>query len=443
VALYPDSLLSQIFMASTYPLEVVEAERWVNQNSGLQGDELAAALESQNWDPSVKSLVNFPDVLIMMSEKLDWTQKLGDAFLAQQADVLNTVQELRRRAQEQGNLKTTEQQVVAVEQQDIVIEPVNPQVIYVPVYDPTIIYGAWPYPAYPPYYWYPHRYSHPTPYFFGPGFAVGAAWGYAWGRCNWHGGDVEININQNANFNRHINRDHYVRNYQRVDHFDEHGVGKWHHSPVDRKGVPYRDPRVARTYNRTSPTAAIQSREAYRGRADQGRQDIGRNVVTQPENHPENHQNIAQRPAASSGNVVNQSGVSTRPVPNQKPAISRNSSGGNVSNQPVNRQSVAPQPATNQKPVVSRDLSSGYVSNRGEAFQGVDTGSAARNVSARGQTSRQATPASSSTTRSSSVQTGSAPSSNTRSSVPTSGTPSGSPRNPGGAGGAGNAGGRR
>ena len=167
IALYPDSLVSQILMASTYPLEVVQADRWAKANKTLKGDALTKALEAQSWDPSVKSLVNFPQVLAAMSEKLDVTLKLGDAFLAQQKDVLNAIQRLRARAQAQGNLKTTKEQTVIVEppatpttvveqpaaQQTTVIriEPTDPQVVYVPTYNPTVVYGAWPYPAYPPY----------------------------------------------------------------------------------------------------------------------------------------------------------------------------------------------------------------------------------------------------------------------------------------------------
>ena len=190
IALYPDSLVSQILMASTYPLEVVEAARWVKANKTLKGDALTTALERQNWDPSVKSLVNFPQVLDMMDQKLDLTQRLGDAFLAQQKDVLDAVQRLRSKAQAQGNLKTTKEQTVIVEQPEpqttvIRIEPTNPEVVYVPTYNPTVVYGAWPYPAYPPYTYAPYY-----PYggavaagalAFTAGVALGAAWGYAWG----------------------------------------------------------------------------------------------------------------------------------------------------------------------------------------------------------------------------------------------------------------------
>jgi hypothetical protein len=155
IALYPDSLLAQVLMAATFPLEIVAADRWVNQNKDLRGDQLNAALDKMKWDLSVKALVPFPQVLAMMSEKLEWTQTLGEAFLAQQADVMDTIQKLRARAQAQGNLKTTKEQKVIVQEQEIVIEPASPTMIYVPAYNPTVVYGAWPYPAYPPYAYYP------------------------------------------------------------------------------------------------------------------------------------------------------------------------------------------------------------------------------------------------------------------------------------------------
>lgn len=215
IALYPDDLLTQVLMASTYPLEIVQADRWAKKNKDMKGDVLAKALEEQPWDPSVKSLVNFPQVLTMMGEKLDWTQKLGDAFLAQQKPVMETVQKLRAKAQASGNLKTTKEQVVKVEKEVIIIEPASPQVIYVPTYNPTIVYGTWAYPAYPPYPVYPPGYVPGAAAFsFAAGAAVGAAWGYAWGHSNWHGGEVNVNTNRNTNINNNINRSQYQQKYQ-------------------------------------------------------------------------------------------------------------------------------------------------------------------------------------------------------------------------------------
>ncbi len=279
IALYPDSLLSQIFMASTYPLEVVEAERWAKKNQGLKGEALTTALEKESWDPSVKSLVNFPQVLEMMNDKLDWTQKLGDAFLAQQKDVMDTVQKLRQKADAQGNLKSSEEQKVVVEKetQTIVIESASPQVVYVPTYNPTVVYGTWPYPAYPPYYYYPPGYTAGAALFsFGVGVAVGAAWGYAWGHCNWHGGDVDIDINRNTNINTNIDRSKY-RNKVTTG---QGGRGEWKHDPEHRKGVSYRDQATAQKFDRGASRDA-HSREAFRGHAEAGRQDIAQGGADQ------------------------------------------------------------------------------------------------------------------------------------------------------------------
>jgi hypothetical protein len=205
IALYPDSLLAQILMAATYPLEVVMAERWVKQNKGLQGDQLNDALDKQSWDTSVKALVPFPEVLAMMSEKLDWTQIVGDAFLAQESDVMDTVQQLRRRAYSANNLKSSEKQQVTVEENLIRIEPANPQVVYVPVYDPAWAYGSWWWPGYPPYAVYPYWpgvYIAPGFIAFGVGYFVGAYWGHAWGYWDWGHHSVYVNDRHNININR-------------------------------------------------------------------------------------------------------------------------------------------------------------------------------------------------------------------------------------------------
>jgi len=276
IALYPDSLLTQVLMASTYPLEIVQADRWAKQNKDMKGDALAKALEAQSWDPSVKSLVNFPQVLTMMSEKLDLTQKLGDAFLAQQKDVMNTVQNLRKKAEASGNLKTTKEQVVKVEKEIIIIESASPQVIYVPSYNPTVVYGAWAYPSYPPYPYYPPGYGAGAA--FVTGVAVGAAWGYAWGNSNWHGGDVDIDVNRNTNINQNINREKYKQQYQGKG---QAGQGKWQHDAGHRGGAAYRDQGTAQKYNRGTGGEAAKSREAFRGRADQGRQDLSKGGADQ------------------------------------------------------------------------------------------------------------------------------------------------------------------
>jgi hypothetical protein len=196
IALYPDTLLVQVLMTSTFPLQIVTASRWLAEgdNKSLTGDALAAAVEKQTWDPSVMSLVPFPQVLAMMNDKLDWTQQLGYAFATQQGDVMDSVQRLRQQAQAAGNLKTNDQQVVQsvavvddqgapTAQQSIVIQPANPQVIYVPTYNPTVVYGTWPYPASPPVYLPPPPgYGTATAFVNGMAFMAGAAVvGSLWG----------------------------------------------------------------------------------------------------------------------------------------------------------------------------------------------------------------------------------------------------------------------
>jgi hypothetical protein len=156
IALYPDELIANLLAASTYPLEIVQADRWVKANKTLKGDALKAAVDKQSWDESVKALVSTADVLVMMSDKIDWTKDLGDAVLAQQPDVMDAIQRLRARAQKNNKLVTTKQQKVSVQKQEnrevIVIEPAVADTMYVPYYDPATVYGEWPYTTYPPYY---------------------------------------------------------------------------------------------------------------------------------------------------------------------------------------------------------------------------------------------------------------------------------------------------
>ena len=215
IALYPDPLLTQTLMAATNPLQVVEAQRWleVPANKALTGDALSKALEAQSWDPSVKSLVPFPQVLAMMNGNLDWMQQLGYAFAEQQADVLDSVQRLRQQAQSSGNLQSTPQQTVTTQQQTIVIEPAQANVVYVPNYNPAAVYGAWPYPSYPPVYLpppvgYPVGTALATGLAFGVGVAVTAGlWNWArpvWGGGGYRGGYVNVNVNRYNNIN--VNR---------------------------------------------------------------------------------------------------------------------------------------------------------------------------------------------------------------------------------------------
>src|SRR6516165_4938387 len=270
IALYPDELIVQILTASTYPLEIVMAARWAAdpKNAVLKGDALAQALEGQSWDASVKSLVPFPSVLKMMSDKLEWTQKLGDAFLSQEGDCLASVQSLRRKAAAAGTLKSTPQQKVTVapraaaaapglqgppagepitmapvtEEQTISIAPADPQVVYVPSYDPATAYGAWPYPSYPPYAFPP-----PVGYGVAAGLATGLAFGagvavagslWCWGSSNWASGSVNINTNRFNSINR-----------------TAISGSTWQHNAAHRQGVAYRDTATRQRFGRQTAGA--------------------------------------------------------------------------------------------------------------------------------------------------------------------------------------------
>ncbi len=248
VALYPDSLLSQILMASTYPLEIVEASRWSKANPNLRGDDAVKAAEQNGWDPSVTSLVAFPQVLTMMDSNLSWTERLGDAFLAQQPQVMETVQNLRQRAYAAGNLRSNDQVRVDQQGQTIVIEPPNPQVVYVPYYDPRVVYGPWWWPEYPPVYWGPWP-GYYVPFGFGAGFAwgvgitVGA--GFFFGAFDWPHRHIRVIP---------VNNFYYRNNVVRV----------WEHDPVHRLGVPYRGVELRQRFGRMS--AAPEARRDFRGR---------------------------------------------------------------------------------------------------------------------------------------------------------------------------------
>jgi uncharacterized protein DUF3300 len=259
IALHPDALLSQILMASTYPTEVVQAARWVRENTKVTGQALQDAMQKQSWDPSVKALTAVPQTLQMMSDKLDWTQQLGDAFLGQQAELLAAVQVLRQRAEAAGHLKSTDQQKVSRSSKTvggattsvITIEPTNPDYLYVPIYDPRVCYGDWPYPAYEPFYWYPYGFTGSGIVAFAGAIAVGSA---LWGRVDWWRDRVGINTNRFNQFNRTNIAD-----------------GTWRHDARHRGNVPYRNASVAGQFGDAKRNAA---RDAYRGKAESGRRDL-------------------------------------------------------------------------------------------------------------------------------------------------------------------------
>jgi uncharacterized membrane protein YgcG len=184
IALYPDSLVAQILAASTYPEQVVEADRWVQANPELKGEALGEAVNQQPWDPSVKALTAFPSVLGNMDKNLSWTSSLGDAYYNQQQDVMDAIQVMRQRAEAAGNLKTTPQQIVTTQGPTIVVEPADPDIVYVPAYDPWLVYGL-PLVAWPGWYAYPGIWYGGPSLFFGPGYGIGWFGGYGWGWGHW------------------------------------------------------------------------------------------------------------------------------------------------------------------------------------------------------------------------------------------------------------------
>jgi hypothetical protein len=269
IALYPDALLANMLAAATYPLEVVEADRWIKENKKLKGDALEAAVAKKPWDDTVKALTATPTVLDMMSDKLDWTKSLGDAMLAQQADLMDAIQRLRQKARANNKLSSTTQQTVTVKQQEgrdvVVIEPTDPNDMYVPYYQPEVVYGAWPYAAYPPYYFgYP---SYIGAGVVAAGLAFGAAWAIGrWGNY-WGGG---------ANWG---NRNVYV---------NHRSAGVWQHNSIHRGGVRYNNASVQQRFGNNNVRTGAGD---FRGKGGQ--------QVLNPGNN---------RPGDRAGNVGNRTG---------------------------------------------------------------------------------------------------------------------------------------
>ena len=346
IALYPDNLLSLVLMASSYPLEVVQADRWVKENKNLKGDEQKAAADKEGWDDSIKSLVATPDVLSMMSSKLDWTMKLGDAVLAQQPDVMDAIQRLRAKAEANNKLTTTKQQTVSRRQEQgrqiIAIEPTDPETIYVPYYDPAVVYGGWPYPEYPPYYFgYPGYIAGgliATGLVFGAGYALGrwASGGNYWGGgFNWN--------NNNININR-----------PRVNPLNGNN---WQHRPEHRHGVRYNNGNVQNRFGNNRMRAGASNRMDFRGR---GGNQVLRPGGGQGANRPGAGQRPAQRPSAGQ-----------RPSGGRPSAGQRPSGGRHAGQRPSGGRRAAQRP-------------SGRGRGGGSAFAGVGGGRAAGLQGARG-----------------------------------------------------------
>ena len=266
IALYPDPLLSQILVASTYPLEIVQLSQWMQKNSKMDKDKMIEEVKKQDWDPSVQGLVVFPDLVKNLTENIKTTNDIGNAFLAQQNDVMDAVQRMRAKAKDKGNLKTTEQQKVETKvvenKQVIVIEPSSPDVVYIPSYDPVVVYGAAPYYPYPSYYYPPAGYyAAGMALSFGVGMMVGAAWGGGWGYgCGW-GSNNNVYVNHNNNFVNNSNRQNFQggnRNQARP----KGGQSNWQHNPQHRGGTPYSNKATANKYGGSARGDSMANRQA-------------------------------------------------------------------------------------------------------------------------------------------------------------------------------------
>jgi hypothetical protein len=412
IALYPDPLLAQILMASTYPLELVLAARWIQDpnNAALRGDQLNAALQQQDWDPSVKSLVPFPQIVQMMNSKLDWTQALGNAFLAQQADVMDSVQRLRAQAQAAGTLRSTQQETVSAQGQTIAIEPANPQLVYVPYYDPNSVYGTWGYPDYPPVYFPPppnYGYVAGPTIFFGIGLGIiDALWG--WDQWDWGRRDIRIDSNRYNAINNyaivHDNRPRFTGN-------------TWQHDAFHRRGVPYSSPAVRQQFQPASagsadarrdfrgydnrgatPTAVPRSTES--GRPGAAQQATGRQGPPPGEARrvgqagaptgqtPQANARTATPPAAH-GPAAAVGGVAPRPDETERPGPGQQASLPRGSTPQANARTVTP-PSPQRVPATTRAVPQPAIQRPvAPAFSSFGRGADVQAQSQRGQTSRQ------------------------------------------------------
>jgi hypothetical protein len=381
IALYPDALLSQILMAATYPLEVVQAARWSRANINLNGEQAVNAVAQNNWDPSIKSLVAFPQIIQMMDERLDWTERLGDAFLSQETQVMDTIQNLRQRAYAAGNLKSSDRIYVEPQGQNIVVAPANPEVIYVPYYYPTMIYGPWWWPAYPPVYWGPW-----PGYYVGPVITVGFFYGFGvpvsphffFGACDWHARRVNVaQVNNHYfNYNTYVNRQRTIYNAVNVTNTG----APWGHDPVHRRGVPYRSLPLRQQFSHVS--VAPETRRDFRGYAPSLPQAPVQGPNVQGA-HPEVGRDSRSRPVEQPGNtrtIVGSTGA--------KPATGTAPTRPSVSPPSVSRPSVSPSSFGRQVPRgVPAHPAVPTAQPRLNAFEDIGHGAQVRNYSARGRES--------------------------------------------------------
>src|SRR6266700_2695349 len=318
IALYPDQLLSQTLVASTYPLEIIQLQQWIEKNKNLKDKALASAVEKQNWDPSIQAMAAFPDVVQRLADNVQWTTDLGNAFLAQESDVMDAVQQMRAKAQSKGTLKTSAQQKVETQtaeggKQVIVVQQANPDVVYVPSYDPTVVYGPPAYPYPPIYYPPPGYYAAGAAVAFGTGVALGAAWGGNWGwNCGWGHGDVNVNVNNN-----YINN--YNKNNYNKSNYNKQG-GQWQHNPQHRGNAPYNRASASQVQNQLGSRGSGAGNRPGGSAGEGNRPGGGAGAGTRPGggagagNRPGSGAGAGARPGGgSSKNQIGNRSASSRP----------------------------------------------------------------------------------------------------------------------------------
>jgi len=279
IALYPDPLLSQVLVASTYPLEIVQLQQWIQRNGGLKGDDLANAVEKQDWDPSIQAMAVFPDLVKRLADDIKWTTDLGNAFLAQQEEVMDAVQRMRQKAMDAGKLKSSEQQTVETKTVEtktvVVIQPASTQVVYVPVYSPLVVYGPPIYPYPPIYYPPPSYYAAGVFIAFGVGIAYGSYYRGGWGYGpRWGYGHTTINVNINNRYVRHYNQTNINVNRNNINGGNRNNINNrpsqlpaggnnnWQHNPAHRGGAPYANRATATQYGGTARGDSMSTRQA-------------------------------------------------------------------------------------------------------------------------------------------------------------------------------------
>ena len=409
LALYPDALLAQVLMASTYPGDVADAVAWSTANPKSEGDAAVRQVADQPWDPSVQSLVAFPAVLVTLGQDPAWVQRVGDAFLAQPDGVMDSIQRLRRKAKDAGHLQSNEQQKVTEQpaappaepvsasstavvqpaaEQNIIIESADPQVVYVPSYNPNVVYGTWPNPSYPPAYYPP-----PPGYYFGGALATGLAFAAGvtivdsiWGDCDWDNDDLDIDVDRynNINSNRQINANQ----------------NNWQHNAINRDGVPYRDRANREQYQ--SRLSGATEREALRGRdparsaeRERARQELSQRGIEAPATSNREARERAQ--AASRERVqsadreharqsLEQRGIETPASSNREARARAESANRQLSGQAQARQRAQSNPQARQQARSRQQAAASRT--RDNAFSGARSPGRAQQHISRGQASR-------------------------------------------------------